>query len=69
MKQYDIAMRLLEWARVHPREWGVICGFEEAELNEQIEATQDMEDAGFYELALMMTVRIIKMCLEEDGDG
>lgn len=69
MDRYNIAMRLLGWAREHPREWGVICGFEEAGLNEQIEAAQDVEDAGFYELGLMMTVRTIKMRLEEGGDG
>lgn len=67
MKQYDIAMRLLIWAQEHRREWGVICGFEEAGLNEQIEIAQDMIDAGFYELGLMMTLRTIKMRLEEEG--
>lgn len=68
MERYNIATRLLAWARVHPREWGVICGFEEADLEEQIEIAQTMEDAGFYELGLMMTVRIIRMRLE-GGDG
>lgn len=34
-----------------------------------MEIAQTMEDAGFYELGLMMTVRIIKMRLKEGGDG
>lgn len=69
MDRYDIAMRLLTWAREHPREWNVICGFEEADLEEQMEIAQAMEDAGYYELGLMMTARAIKMCLEEGGNG
>lgn len=69
MNRYNTAMRLLRWAQVHPREWAVICGFEEADLNEQIEIAQDMEDAGFYELGLMMTLRANKIRTEEGGDG
>lgn len=69
MDRYDIAMRLLTWAKVQPWEWSVICGFEKADLEEQMEIAQDLEDAGFYELGLMMTARAIKMCLEEGGNG
>jgi len=69
MNRYDIAICLLAWAREHPREWSVICGFEEADLGEQMEVAQGLEDAGFYELGLMMTARVIKMCLEEGGNG
>ena len=69
MDRYNIAVRLLTWAKEHPWEWAVICGFEEADLEEQMEIAQTMEDAGFYELGLMMTVRIIRMRLTEGGDG
>ena len=69
MNRYDIATRLLAWAREHPREWAVICGFEKADLEEQMEIAQDLEEAGFYELGLMMTARAIKMCLEKGGNG
>lgn len=69
MDRYKIAMRLLDWARVHPRGWAVICGLEEAELDEQLDLAQDMENAGFYELGLMMTARTIEMRFKEGGDG
>lgn len=69
MDRYNMAIRLLTWAKEHPREWAVICGFEEAGLEEQMEIARDMEDAGFYELGLMMTARAIKMYLEEGGNG
>lgn len=69
MNRYDIATRLLTWAKEHPREWAVICGFEEAGMEEQMKVAKAMEDAGYYELGLMMTVRIIRMRLKEGGDG
>lgn len=67
MDRYDMAVRLLNWARAHPQEWSIVCGFERGSVIQSLRAAEMLRDEGFYELCLMMTVRTAQMRLGQKG--
>lgn len=66
MDRYDMAVKLLEWAKDHPREWDIVCGFERGSLEQALGIAELLRDEGFYELRLMMTVRAAGIRLAQD---
>lgn len=66
MDRYDMAVRLLEWAGDHPREWNIVCGFERGSLEQALDIAETLRGEGFHELCLMMTVRAAGICLERE---
>lgn len=69
MERFQTAICLMQWAMEHPREWAVINGEEQAGLMELLAITEKLEKAEFNELALMMTLKVIKMRLTEEAGG
>lgn len=69
MDRYEMAVRLLEWAKDHPREWGIVCGFGRGNLEQDLDIAEMLRDEGFYELCLMMTVRAAGIRLDWDKRG
>lgn len=66
MDKFEIAMKVLKWSKEHPWEWGVICGFLDANLDENLMIAEMLRDEEFYELSLMLTIRVTMMVLEAD---
>lgn len=66
MERHEMAIRMSKWAKQHPWEWGVICGFLDASLDENLMIAEILQDEGFYELNLMLTIRVTMMLLETE---
>lgn len=66
MDRFEKAVKLVEWAKEHPWEWGVICGFLDANLDEDLMIAEMLRDEEFYELSLMLTIRVTMMLLEAE---
>lgn len=69
MERYDMAVRLLNWAREHPRQWDLVCGLERGSLEQILRAAEQLRDEGFYELCLMMTLRAVQIRLNWKSGG
>lgn len=67
MDRYDMAVKLLGWAKEHPREWDIICGFERGSLEQNLNIAETLRDERFYELSLMMTLRVLQLRMEIEG--
>lgn len=66
MDRYEMAARVLKRAKQHPWEWGVICDFLDANLDENLMTAEMLRDEEFYELSLMLTIRVTMMLLEAE---
>lgn len=66
MDRYEMALKLLTWAREHPREWDMICGFGTGSVEQNLTAAEMLRDEGFYELCLMMTARTVRLQLSRE---
>lgn len=64
MDRYDKAIKVLTWAKGHPEDWEVICGYAPGGLERCTEIAGALQAAQLYELALMMTVRAINLELK-----
>ncbi len=64
MDRYNLAVRVLEWGQKHPREWEIVCGLRNADLKSNLLIAEILRDEKFYELSLMLTIRVT-MILQE----
>lgn len=66
MDRYETAMRVMTWAKEHTWEWGVVCGLQNAGLDENLTIAEMLRDEELYELGLMLTIRATMMLLEAE---
>lgn len=66
MDKYEMAVKVLKWAKEHPQEWNVVCGIQDADLDENLTIAGMLRDERFYELCLMLTIRATMMLLEDE---
>lgn len=67
MDRYEMSAKLIRWAKEHPQEWEIVCGLEGAGLARSLTIAESLIEEGFYELSLMLTLRVLQLRLEIEG--
>lgn len=64
MERYEKAIKLLKWAKEHPQEWDIVCGLEAGGQARSLSIAESLMAEGFYELSLMLTLRVLQLRME-----